>query len=44
MTATAINRTNVAVKTLTIENLQKSYGGRKVVDGVSFHVSRGEVV
>lgn len=32
------------VKTLYIEGLQKSYGGRRVVDGVSFHVSRGEVV
>ncbi len=31
-------------KTLYIEGLQKSYGGRRVVDGVSFHVQRGEVV
>lgn len=31
-------------KTLMISNLQKSYGGRRVVDDVSFHVSRGEVV
>ncbi len=29
---------------LEAKNLQKSYGGRKVVDGVSFHVERGEVV
>ena len=32
------------VKTLHIEGLQKSYGGRRVVDGVSFTVQRGEVV
>ncbi len=31
-------------KVLTIDGLQKSYGGRRVVDGVSFHVQRGEVV
>ncbi|MBA3859767.1 MAG: LPS export ABC transporter ATP-binding protein, partial [Cyanobacteria bacterium PR.3.49] len=46
MTATAIssNKTSVGTKTLLVESLQKSYSGRKVVDGVSFHVSRGEVV
>ncbi|MDQ5965730.1 MAG: export transporter ATP-binding protein [Cyanobacteriota bacterium erpe_2018_sw_39hr_WHONDRS-SW48-000098_B_bin.30] len=42
MTSTAAATT--ATKTLIIENLQKSYAGRRVVDGVSFHVSRGEVV
>jgi len=29
---------------LSVENLQKSYGGRRVVDNVSFTVARGEVV
>ena len=29
---------------LRAEGLVKSYGGRRVVDGVSFHVERGEVV
>src|ERR1700733_7308842 len=31
-------------KTLYVEKLQKSYGGRRVVDGVSFTVQRGEIV
>jgi lipopolysaccharide export system ATP-binding protein len=29
---------------LEVEGLAKTYGGRKVVDGVAFHVARGEVV
>src|ERR1700729_3178320 len=29
---------------LYVDNLQKSYGGRRVVDNVSFTVARGEVV
>jgi lipopolysaccharide export system ATP-binding protein len=33
-----------AVKTLYVESLQKTYSGRRVVDGVSFYVRRGEVV
>jgi lipopolysaccharide export system ATP-binding protein len=32
------------VKTLYVDKLQKSYNGRRVVDGVSFTVQRGEVV
>lgn len=32
------------MKTLHVESLQKSYGGRRVVDGVSFTVRQGEVV
>ncbi len=31
-------------RTLRIDNLQKSYNGRRVVDGVSFYLNRGEVV
>jgi lipopolysaccharide export system ATP-binding protein len=31
-------------KVLTVQNLEKSYGGRKVVDGLSFEVGEGEVV
>jgi lipopolysaccharide export system ATP-binding protein len=30
--------------TLSVEDIQKSYGGRKVVDNVSFNVNPGEVV
>lgn len=30
--------------TLRIEHIQKTYGGRRVVDDISFHVNRGEVV
>lgn len=30
--------------TLLVEHIQKSYGGRKVVDDISFHVGPGEVV
>ncbi len=30
--------------TLLVEHIQKSYGGRRVVDDVSFHVDPGEVV
>ncbi len=46
------NRTDNAATTqaavdenmLYVDNLQKSYGGRRVVDNVSFTVARGEVV
>jgi lipopolysaccharide export system ATP-binding protein len=34
----------VSAGTLRAEGLQKSYRGRRVVDGVSFHVEPGEVV
>lgn len=30
--------------TLIVEKIQKSYGGRRVVDGISFYVEKGEVV
>jgi lipopolysaccharide export system ATP-binding protein len=32
------------VKRISAENLMKTYGGRRVVDGVSLHVEQGEVV
>jgi lipopolysaccharide export system ATP-binding protein len=31
-------------KILTVQHLEKSYGGRKVVDGLSFEIKEGEVV
>ena len=31
-------------KVLDVQDLQKTYGGRKVVQGLSFHVNQGEVV
>jgi lipopolysaccharide export system ATP-binding protein len=43
MSATT-TRSERKTKTLYVESLQKSYSGRRVVDGVSFTVSRGEVV
>src|SRR5207248_1015205 len=41
MTATA---TLAPPQTLRVEHIQKSYGGRRVVDDVSFHVASGEIV
>ena len=32
------------MKRISAENLMKTYGGRRVVDGVSLHVEQGEVV
>ncbi len=31
-------------RVLTVEELVKAYGGRRVVDGLSFHVDKGEIV
>lgn len=31
-------------RALIVENLEKSYGSRKVVNGLSFHVDQGEIV
>lgn len=42
--ASAENFVAGADNVLTIDSLQKSYGGRRVVDNVSFTVGRGEVV
>jgi lipopolysaccharide export system ATP-binding protein len=36
--------TDPATLSLEAENLVKRYGGRTVVDGVSFHLERGEIV
>src|SRR5271156_6071572 len=44
MSATTSRPQERKSKTLHVESLQKSYSGRRVVDGVSFTVSRGEVV
>ena len=33
-----------AMVILKVQNLVKVYGGRRVVDGVSFHVGQGEIV
>jgi lipopolysaccharide export system ATP-binding protein len=41
---TAATATIAPPQTLRVEHIQKSYGGRRVVDDVSFHVSAGEVV
>jgi ABC-type multidrug transport system ATPase subunit len=30
--------------TLTVQNLKKSYGGRPVVNDISFNINRGEIV
>jgi lipopolysaccharide export system ATP-binding protein len=35
---------SIALKTFHMQNLVKIYNGRKVVDGVSFQISKGEIV
>jgi len=39
-----MKQANESVPTLRVDGLVKSYAGRRVVDGLSFHISPGEIV